>query len=390
MCAAPGFDALLKDVHAIGKSALAPHAAAVDRDARFPHEAFVALREAKLVSCYVPAEHGGHGLSFVQLSEVCEVLGRYCGSSAMIFAMHQIQVACIVHHALQSPRFREIVGQLVDQQLLWASATTEVGIGGDVRTSHCAVELEGTAFTLVKHAPVISYAEHADAILITARRDRDAGPSEQVQVYAPIDQIELEPLSGWDTLGFRGTCSLGFVLTATCDAENILPVTYSEIHAKTMHPFSHIVWSALWTGLAADAVGHARSTVRAQARKTPGTLPPSALRLAEVDTVLCTLRGSVHAAAATYEARLQEHVGQPFPTDFTFSTRISNLKVSTSQLIVDIVGKALLICGINGYRNDHRHSLGRHLRDCYGAALMVNNERILGQCSTMQIMQRGG
>lgn len=54
------------------------------------------------------------------------------------------------------------------------------------------------------------------------------------------------------------------------------------------------------------------------------------------------------------------------------------------------MGKALLICGINGYRNDHKHSLGRHLRDSYGAALMVNNDRILGQSATMQIMRRDG
>jgi len=48
----------------------------------------------------------------------------------------------------------------------------------------------------------------------------------------------------------------------------------------------------------------------------------------------------------------------------------------------------MLICGISGYRNDSKHSLGRQLRDAYGAALMVNNDRILGQSSTMQIVLR--
>jgi acyl-CoA dehydrogenase len=53
-----------------------------------------------------------------------------------------------------------------------------------------------------------------------------------------------------------------------------------------------------------------------------------------------------------------------------------------------VVGKAMLICGIQGYRNDSKLTLGRHLRDAYGAALMVNNDRILGQSATMQIVQR--
>jgi len=48
----------------------------------------------------------------------------------------------------------------------------------------------------------------------------------------------------------------------------------------------------------------------------------------------------------------------------------------------------LLICGIAGYRNDHPHSLTRQLRDAYGAALMVNNDRILGQNATMQMALR--
>ena len=50
---------------------------------------------------------------------------------------------------------------------------------------------------------------------------------------------------------------------------------------------------------------------------------------------------------------------------------------------MDIVGRAMLICGISGYRNDSKFALGRHLRDAYGAALMVNNDRILGHNATM-------
>ena len=46
---------------------------------------------------------------------------------------------------------------------------------------------------------------------------------------------------------------------------------------------------------------------------------------------------------------------------------------------------AMVICGIQGYRNDSKLSLGRHLRDATGAGLMVNNDRILGQNATMHI-----
>lgn len=390
----PDLAALLERVHAIGAASIAPHAKDVDAQARFPAEAFAALKAAKLLSCYVPVSHGGMGLGIGDVARICEALGTYCGSTAMVFAMHQIQVACIVHHALGAPWFQRYTWDLVEHQYLLASATTELGIGGDVRSSICAVELsgDGATFSLVKQAPVISYGEHADAILVTCRRGPDAGRSEQSHVLVKRGQFALERLSEWDTLGFRGTCSSGFTLSSTGRAEQVLPVPYAEIHAKTMHAYSHTVWSALWLGIATDAVSRARAFVRAEARKTPGTLPPSALRLAELDSVLFTMRNSVNAVVAEYHQLLVEDPGLPdegpFASNFAFAIRVNNLKVTSSELVVEIVGKAMLICGISGYRNDSQHSLARQLRDAYGAALMVNNDRILGQSSMMQIIQR--
>jgi acyl-CoA dehydrogenase len=48
----------------------------------------------------------------------------------------------------------------------------------------------------------------------------------------------------------------------------------------------------------------------------------------------------------------------------------------------------MLICGIAGYRNDSRFSLGRHLRDAYGAALMVNNDRIMTHNATLLLAHK--
>lgn len=384
------FATLLAQVHEIGKAQVAPFAAAVDRDARFPAEAFTALKQAKLLSAYVPVAHGGMGLNIAEIGRICEVLGTYCGSTAMVFAMHQIQVACIVHHALGSPYFVAYIQELVEHQYLLASATTELGIGGDVRSSRCAPEISGDRFVIEKQAPVISYGESADAILVTSRKSGTAGPSDQIHILVKRADTTLTRLSEWDTLGFRGTCSSGFALRAAGSVEQILPVPYADIHKKTMHPYSHSVWSSLWLGIAMDAVQHARAFVRAEARKTPGIMPPSAMRLAELDSVLFTMRGSVHDTIGEYQQMLAGGNDEAFATNYAFAIRANNLKVTSSQLVVQVVSGALLICGIAGYRNDSPHSLCRQLRDAYGAALMVNNDRILGQSSTMQIVLREG
>ena len=361
----------------------------MDRDARFPNEALAALREAGLLSAYVPVEYGGMGLDIQQIARVCEALGHYCGSSAMIYAMHCIQVACVVHHAQESAYFRDYLRKLVEEQRLMASATTEIGTGGDLRSSICAIEVTGDNFSLTKKAPVISYGAAADDILVTCRRAPDAPASEQVQVLVRRGEYTAEPLSTWDTLGFRGTCSSGFTLTAIGSADQILPTPFDEILSHTMHPVSHIVWGALWSGIAGDAVNRARAFVRAEARKTPGETPLSAIRLAEVDQVLQEMRHNVQSLAREYHELVIADCSERFRS-FGFSIRTNNLKLSCSKRIVQIVGDALVICGIAGYRNDSKFSLARHLRDAYGASIMVNNDRITKLNATMLMAHKEG
>jgi acyl-CoA dehydrogenase len=149
-----------------------------------------------------------------------------------------------------------------------------------------------------------------------------------------------------------------------------------------MHPFSHIVWGSLWAGIAGDALRLARAFVREEARKTPGETPISAIRLAEADAVLQGMRQNIQGLAREYLQLLARREPEAF-AGFGFAIRTNNLKVSSSQQVVDIVNRALLICGLAGYRNDSKYSLSRQLRDAYGAALMINNDRIIKLNATM-------
>ena len=80
------------------------------------------------------------GVSFEALAAACFELGRRCGASAMVFAMHQIQVARIVRHSEGSKWFEEYLARLAREQRLIASATSEVGTGGDMGRSVAAVD----------------------------------------------------------------------------------------------------------------------------------------------------------------------------------------------------------------------------------------------------------
>jgi acyl-CoA dehydrogenase len=363
----------------------AAHADDVDREARFPHEAIEALRADGLLSLLVAPEDGGEGASVGQVAEVVEVLGRACASTSMIYAMHQIQVACLVRHGSSRP-VREYLRRVASEGLLLASATTELGIGGDVRSSSCAVERDGGRFRLSKASPVISYGEHADGVLATARRDPDSPPSDQVLVVCRRPDLELERLSEWDTLGFRGTCSNGFQLTAEGDEAYVLDTPYAEISSQTMLPTSHVVWGSVWLGIATESVDRARRFVQKEARKKPGTLPPAAMHLAELVALHQQFSELVHGAARRYDAV----AGDPDAlASMGFAIGMNALKVSASELVVEVVRRAMTIIGITAYRNDSDLSLARLQRDAHGAALMVNNDRINANNAQLLLVHRG-
>jgi len=369
----------------IGAEIAGPAAASVDRDARFPKEAFEALRAERMLSVLLPTELGCTGASIAQVARAVEALANHCASTAMVYAMHQIQVACLLRHGA-TPWIQEHLRTVVAREGLLASATTEAGVGGDVRSSVCAVESDGERIRLQKNAPVISYGAYADTILATARRTPESPPSDQVLVAVPNEASTLEVRSGWDTLGFRGTCSNGFLLIADGELDQVLSDGYPEISAQTMLPTSHVMWGSVWLGLATSAVERARAYVRAEGRKKPGTTPPAATRLAELIGVLYQMRALVHGAAEDYTEQADDADAL---AGMAFALRMNALKTSASTLVVDIVGKAMLICGMGGYKEDSPYALGRHLRDAYGAALMINNDRIFGANAQMLLVHKG-
>ena len=369
----------------IGVEVAGVHAAEVDRDARFPQETIEALRAEGLLGALVPRELGGLGHDLREAAVVVREVARHCSSSAMVLAMHHIQVASLVRHHEPGP-LADFVRRVAEEQLLLASATTEIGIGGNTRTSSCHVVLEDGRFSLAKQAPVISYGQYADAVITTARRDADAAASDQVLVVCERGSLELTPLSGWDTLGFRGTCSLGFSLEATGPAELVCPAPFGEISSHTMLPVSHLLWSSLWLGIAQEAAARAQRFVQKAARRNVGTTPPGAARVAE----LLVTRQQMAAPIESLMTRYLAIADDPEATsNVDFMVEINTLKVASSTIVVDIVNQAMLVCGIAGYREDSEFSLGRLLRDAHGAAVMVNNDRIVANTAQLALGQRG-
>ncbi|MGM9487008.1 acyl-CoA dehydrogenase family protein [Ideonella sp. YS5] len=380
--------ARVERVRQIAREVAGPAAQAVDRDARFPREAIDALKTEQLLSAHVPQRFGGLGLGIAELGQMCEALGQRCASAAMVFAMHQVQVACLVRHG-STPFFEGHLHELVRDQRLIASVTSEAGVGGSVRTSICPVETQPDGSCLVrKEGTVVSYGDAADDLLITVRRHVESVAGDQAMVLARKPQCEMQQAGTWDAMGMRGTCSPGYTITARFGPEQIVPAPFADINAQTMVPWAHILWSSAWLGIATDAVARARAFVRDTGRKMSAT-PPTAARLSDVSAQLQLMRVQVREWASRYDRMTAAPDGGAQElSSVACAVQLNHLKLASSELVADICAKALRITGTTGYRNDSPYSIARHLRDAHSAALMIGNERIHAANGALQMVYR--
>jgi acyl-CoA dehydrogenase len=353
----------------IGAEVAGPAAADVDVQARFPHEAADAFRETGLLSAMVPRELGGGGAQPSEIAAAVRMLARHCCSSALVLAMHSMEISNLARHGTTAA-LQDLQREIVAEQLLVANANSEVGTGGDVSRSVCALERKDGALTLSKEAIAISYGEYADLITATARRTPESEPGDQAQVI--LRRPQLEPRSDWDALGLRGTCSRAFLLTAVVDEDLVYPVPFSTIGSAGGLQAQLLFLSAVWVGVAEACAAKAHGYVRAASKRTPDVTPPSALRLAELSTVLDQDRALLESVARTVDEADTERIDDP-----ALMASLRTLKISTSRTGVEIAKRALEICGIAGYQRTSEFSLDRLLRDAHGGLVMVSNDRYL-------------
>ncbi|MFH9179993.1 acyl-CoA dehydrogenase [Streptomyces albogriseolus] len=83
-------DMLRDAVRSLAEAKIAPHAAAVDEEARFPREALDALVANDLHAVHVPEEYGGAGADALATVIVIEEVARVCASSSLIPAVNKL------------------------------------------------------------------------------------------------------------------------------------------------------------------------------------------------------------------------------------------------------------------------------------------------------------
>ena len=349
-----------------------------------PPKAIDAAREQKLLGVMIPVEFGGEGASIFDVTDICYTLGRACASTAMIFAMHQTKVACLVRHGRGSPWHgsadapRRAPNSCCSPPRPPKARTAATSAPAPPpSTSH------GARISLMRDATVISYGAQADGIVTIARRATDAAASDQVLVAFTKDDYTLERTLGLGNA--RHARHLQRRLRA--EGERLgrpdLPGAYDKIHAQTMTPVAHLCWSSAWAGIAAAAVD-ARAGVHPQGGpqlRRPDAAGRGAFHRAPEMSLTQTARAD-RIGKARHASGRAEHDERALELARFPDRRSTCSRCEASELAVATVMSAMRACGLSGYRNDGEFSVGRHLRDVLSSPMMINNDRILANVAT--------
>jgi acyl-CoA dehydrogenase len=386
-----GFDERIRQLHEAGQAVIGPAADDVDRQARFPAESLAALRGLSLLAACLPAELGGLNLGLSDLVEVALALAQYCGSAAMVWSMHQIQLACLDRYA--SAGVRAWLNSSSAMQPLVASVTSEEGTEGELRRSVAALERGSRPNRVVlrKRATAVSYGQQADAFLVTARRYPAAPPSDQVLLLAPRGMTTVRVTGGWDTLGMRGTASNAMEIEVDIPEDHVLTTDFATVAAHTMVPYAHVLWSATWLGIASDAVTRCRRGLRGRARKGRQLTAGAEMRMARADSLLRMGIAGVRMVARDLDQMYGADTDEQVVMDgIDHAVRIAGVKAASAQLSLDIVTDALHALGMVGYTEGSEFSVARQLRDVHSAPLMVSNDRIYTEAGRLSLLLSDG
>jgi alkylation response protein AidB-like acyl-CoA dehydrogenase len=133
-------------IRALAEKEIAPHAADVDQNARFPQEALDALNASGFNAVHVPEEYGGQGADSVATCIVIEEVARVDVSASLIPAVNKLGTMGLILNGSEELK-RQVLPDLVDGKLA-SYALSEREAGSDAAAMRTRAKADGDDWIL--------------------------------------------------------------------------------------------------------------------------------------------------------------------------------------------------------------------------------------------------
>ncbi len=332
-------------VREFAREKVAPRAAEIDENHRFPTETWNEMVELGLPGIPFPEEVGGSNGGTLAYCLAVEELSRVCGSTGLTLAAHT-SLGSYPIFAWGGEKLTNLyVPKLVAGEYMGAYGLTEPNAGSDAGGTLTTAVLDGDEWVLNGRKCFCTNANHAGTFIVTADTDRALGPKGISAFVVPRGTPGFSLEKGERKLGMRGSDWASLVFEdARIPRDHLLGPEGEgfKTFMKTLEG-GRISIGALGLGIAQGAFDCARQY--AQEREAFGK--PLAKQQA-VGFKLANMAVEIAAARhLVYHAARIKDAGQPFGTEASIA------KLYASEVAMRVTYDAIQIYGGYGYSREY-------------------------------------
>ena len=346
--------AMIRDsARAFADNEIAPRAADIDRENRFPIDLWPKMGALGLHGITAPEEYGGLGLGYLEHCVAMEEVSRASGAVGLSYGAHSnLCVNQIVRNgdARQKARY---LPKLISGEHVGALAMSEPNAGSDVVSMTTRAEKRGDRYVLNGAKMWITNGPVAETYVVYAKTDPAAGARGITAFIVERGTKGFSQGAKLDKLGMRGSDTSELVFS-DCEApeENVLGEVGNGVKVLMSGlDYERVVLAAGPLGLMQAAMDVALPYVheRKQFGKPIGTFQLVQGKLADMYVRMNTAKAYVYAVAKACDR------GETTRED------AAGAILYAAERATEVALDAIQILGGNGYTNDY--PLGRLLRD---------------------------
>ena len=156
---------------------VAPKAAEVDENERFPEETWHALGEMGMMGVPFPEEYGGADMSYLTYIAACEELAKHCATTSVMVSAHTSLCCWPIYQFGTEEQKQKYLPKLCSGEWLGAFGLTEPGAGTDsaMQKTTAVLDESGENWVLNGSKIFITNAGYADVFVIFAMTDKEKG-----------------------------------------------------------------------------------------------------------------------------------------------------------------------------------------------------------------------
>ncbi|MCW2566385.1 MAG: acyl-CoA dehydrogenase [Mycobacterium sp.] len=331
-------------VRELSEKAIAPHAADVDSESRFPQEAHDALVQAGFHATHIPEAYDGVGADSIATAIVIEEVARVCASSSLIPAVNKLGTMPVLLSASEELK-AQVLPPVARGEAMFSYALSEREAGSDAGAMKTRAVLDGDHWVLNGTKCWITNAGVSQYYTVMAKTDPNGGTKGISAFVVHKDDPGFEVGPKERKLGIKGSPTREIYFTnCTIPADRIIgaPGTGFATAMKTLD-HTRLTIGAQAVGIAQGAFDAALAYTkdRKQFGKSISDFQGVQFMLADMAMKIEAARQMIYVAAARAER------GEK---DLTFISAAA--KCFASDVAMEVTTDAVQLFGGAGYTQD--------------------------------------